>query len=88
MKEETVVAFLRYPVAGLVDYALSIANLTWQEETAVMLCGRKHMTQEKAAEHAGYSVDAVQKWYRSGIKKLCAAWSGSEWIVILINSKK
>ena len=88
MKEETVIAFLRYPVAGLVDYALSTANLTWQEETAVMLCGRKHMTQEKAAEQTGYSVDAMQKWYRAGIKKLCAAWSGSEWIFLLVMSNK
>ncbi len=86
MKEETVIAFLRYPVAGLVDYALSIANLTWQEELAVTLCGRKHMTQERAAEQAGYSVDAVQKWYRAGIRKLCTAWSGSEWILILASN--
>lgn len=85
MSEEIVIAFLRYPVAGLVDYALSIANLTWQEETAITLCGRKRMTQEKAAEKAGYSVDAMQKWYRAGIKKLCSAWSGSEWIFILIS---
>ena len=84
MKEENVIAFLRYPVAALVDLALSFANLTWQEETAIALCGRKHMTQERAAEHAGYSVDAMQKWYRSAIKKLCIAWSGSEWIEKLI----
>ena len=80
MKEETVVAFLRYPVSGLVDYALSIANLTWQEETAITLCGRKHMTQERAAEQTGCSVNTINNWYRSGIRKLCDAWSGSGWI--------
>lgn len=85
MSESTVVAFLRYPVAGLVDYALSIANLTWQEELAIDLVGRKHMTQERAAEKAGYSVDAVQKWYRSAIRKLCIAWSGSVWITRLVD---
>lgn len=88
MSEDTVIAFLRYPVAGLVDYALSIANLSWQEETAITLCGRKRMTQERAAEQAGYSVDAMQKWYRAGIKKLCSAWSGSEWITLLVEKMK
>ena len=85
MSERAVVAFLRYPIAGLVEYAISIVNLTWQEELAVYLVGRKHMTQERAAETAGYSVDAVQKWYRSGIRKLRAAWSGSDWILKLLN---
>ena len=83
MSEETVIAFLRYPVAGLVDYALSLANLTWQEETAVILCGRKHMTQERAAEKTEVSVNTINNWYRSGIRKLCDAWSGSKWIEIL-----
>lgn len=85
MREETVIAFLRCPYAPLVDLALTFANLTWQEALAVDLCGRKHYTQEKAAEMADYSVDAMQKWYRSGVKKLCAAWSGNAWIEKLIN---
>lgn len=80
MNEETVIKMLRYPSAALVDFALSLANLSWQEETAISLCGRKRMTQERAAENAGYSVDAMQRWYRAGIKKLAAAWSGQEWI--------
>lgn len=80
MNEETVIKMLRYPSAALVDFALSLANLSWQEETAISLCGRKRMTQERAAESAGYSVDAMQRWYRAGIKKLAAAWSGQDWI--------
>lgn len=78
--EEKVIAFLRCPAAGLVDYAVSIANLNWKEATAIDLCGRKALTQERAAEKAGYSVDAVQRWYRSGITKLMQAWSGIWWI--------
>lgn len=81
MEEEDVKRFLRYPSAALVEFALALANLTWQEELALNLCGRKGMTQERAAEQAGYSVDTVQRWYRSGIKKLCAAWSGQDWIL-------
>jgi len=84
MSESDITAFLRYPSAQLVDYALTLVNLTWQERTAVTLCGRQHYTQEQAAEQAGYSVDAMQKWYRAGMKKLLAEWSGHVWIKKLI----
>lgn len=80
MTEEKALKFLRYPVAALVEFALSLVNLTWQEELALNLCGRRQLTQEKAAESAGYSVAAIQRWYRAGMKKLVAAWSGHEWI--------
>lgn len=80
MREAEVVAFLRYPSKPLVDFALTLANLPWQEATVIELCGRKRMTQEQAAEQMDRSVDAVQKWYRAGIKSLQVAWSDSEWI--------
>lgn len=80
MDEAKVVAFLRCPAKNVVDLAVEMANLTWKEELAINLCGRKSMTQDRAAEQSGYSVDAMQRWYRSGIKKLCVAWSGIWWI--------
>lgn len=86
MTEEEALKFLRHPTAALVDFALSLVNLTWQEELALNLCGRRHMTQERAAESAGYSVDAVQRWYRAGIKKLVVAWGGHDWIKKLVDS--
>lgn len=85
MDEDKVLAFLRYPATDLVDFAMLKANLSWQEETALTLCGRKRITQERAAEMKGYSVDAMQKWYRAGIKKLIIAWSGCAWIEKIIN---
>ena len=69
MKESSIVRLLRAPDIELVDFAIRRANLTWKEALAVDLCGRRGYTQESAAEHAGYSVDAMQKWYRSGIAK-------------------
>ena len=84
MNEDQVIQFLRYPAAGLVEFALSLANLSWKEETAINLCVRRGMTQESAAEKAGYSVDAMQRWYRAGIKKLMTAWAGHEWIIKVI----
>lgn len=85
MREAEVVAFLRYPSKPLVDFALTLANLPWQEEQAINLCGRKRMTQEQAAEHLDRSVDAVQKWYRAGIRSLQVAWSDCEWIKKVIS---
>lgn len=80
MDEIKVIKFLRCPSASLVDLAIEMANLTWKEDIAIKLCGRQAMTQERAAEEAGYSVDAMQRWYRLGIKKLSSAWSGVWWI--------
>ena len=80
MNEDKIILFLRCPASSIVNLTLEMANLTWKETLAIDLCGRKAKTQERAAEESGYSVDAVQKWYRSGIKKLSKAWDGVWWI--------
>lgn len=85
MSEDDVKAFLRYPSKALVDFALTLVNLTWQERTAIDLCGVQGYTQERAAEKAGFSVDAMQRWYRAGIRKLCTAWSETLWIKKVIS---
>lgn len=84
MDEKDVVKFLRCPASQIVDLAINMANLNWKEHLAITMCGRKAMTQERAAEESGYSVDAMQKWYRSGIKKLLKSWGGVWWIHKLI----
>ena len=80
MPEEKVVAFLHYPAGAVVDLAIEMANLTWKEALAVDQCGRKDKTQERAAEDAKRSADAMQRWYRAGIKKLSIAWAGMRWV--------
>lgn len=80
MDEHTVKAFLRYPRASLVEFALVECNLTAQEAMVLALCGRQKLTQEQAAEQMDRSVNAVQKWYRAAIEKCCKAWHGWEWI--------
>jgi hypothetical protein len=80
MDEDKIIRFLRCPASAVVDLALEMANLTWKEYLAIDLCGRKAKTQEVAAKEADRSVDAMQKWYRSGIKKLSTAWYGVWWI--------
>ena len=84
MDESKVIEFLRCPASELVDLALEMANLTWKESLAINLCGRQAMTQERAADKSGYSVDAMQKWYRSAMKKLVKSWSGMWWIQKLV----
>lgn len=80
MDESKILAFLRCPASELVDLALEMANLTWKEQLAVTQCGRRAKTQEKAAEENGCSVDVMQRWYRSGIRKLSKSWAGVWWI--------
>jgi hypothetical protein len=80
LTEGAVLAFLRSPDSKIVDLAIQMANLTWKEELAITHCGRRDETQDVAAEKTGYSVDSVQRWYRAGITKLRAAWSGVWWI--------
>lgn len=84
MEEKDVLRFLRCESSDLVDLAMKKANLSWKEEMAVTLCGRKDKTQNQAAEEAGLSVDTVQRWYRRGIEKLGRAWSGIWWIQKLL----
>lgn len=86
MDEKRAIRFLRCPDSRLVELAVSLANLSWKEAKAIDLCGRQAMTQEQAAEVAECSVDTMQRWYRSGIKKLCKAWSGVWWIIKLSES--
>lgn len=85
LNKHEVLGFLQYPDAELVEFSLKIANLTWKESIAVDLCGRKQYTQEAAAEKIGCSVDALQRWYSSGMKKLCNAWEMRGWVEKIIS---
>ena len=85
MNKSQIIRFLRCPAAGVVDYAVSMANLTQKELMAVTLCCRQGLTQETAAEQIDVSVESIKKWVESGIKKLDAAWDGSWWILKVIS---
>ena len=84
MTDKEVIRLLRCPSSDIVDFALSRVNLTAHELQTITLVGRQAMTQEAAAEQLDYSVDAVQKWYRSGMRKLRDCWDGVWWIRMLI----
>lgn len=80
MTKPQIIAFLRCPSTQIVDLAISMANLTEKEEAAVRICGQHAMTQEAAAEKLQVSVNGLQRWLYSGMKKLEQSWSGVWWI--------
>ena len=93
MDEKQVVAFLRCPASVVVELALEMANLTDRERKAIELCGRRGLTRDEAVEEIQKSktpreIDAVKRWYRSGIAKLCIAREGIYWIEAILNYKK
>lgn len=92
-EEDRTVKFLRCSASALVDLALEMANLTDKERIAVELCGRRGLTRDEAVEELQKTstpreIDAVKRWYRSGIKKLCVAWSGLYWIDAILEYEK
>lgn len=85
MLKDDVERFLRYPERELVEFAINRANLSSREAKAIRLCGMQDMTQAEAGELLDRDWKTIQRWYSSGIKKLQACWSSSEWILKLIN---
>ena len=83
LTDAQVVTLLRTPHNALVDFMLSLSNLSRKEKEALDLCARQKLTREEAAEEMDRSVDAVQKWYRDGIKKVRKTLAGRWWTMRL-----
>ena len=62
LTDAQVVTLLRTPDNDLVEFMLSLSNLSRKEKEALDLCARQKLTREEAAEEMDRSVDAVQKW--------------------------
>lgn len=73
-------AILQSPDLEFVEMAMGLVNLDDAERTAVDICLRRGLTQERAAEELDCSVDAVQKWVRSAKNKIWIVWSGRWWM--------
>jgi DNA-directed RNA polymerase specialized sigma24 family protein len=83
LTDAQVVTLLRTPDNDLVEFMLSLSNLSRKEKEALDLCARQKLTREEAAEEMDRSVDAVQKWYRDGIKKVRKTLAGRWWTMRL-----
>lgn len=83
LTDKHVEKLLRTPDNDLVEFMLSLSNLSRREQETLNLCARQRLTREEAAEEMDRSVDAVQKWYRDGIKKVRKTLSGRWWTMRL-----
>lgn len=83
LTDKHVERLLRTPDNDLVEFIMSLSNLSRREQEVLNLCARQKLTREEAAEELDRSVDAVQKWYRDGITKIRRTMSGKWWAVRL-----
>lgn len=84
MEQDEILRFLQYPDRGLVDYAISCANLTAPEAQAIHHRVFLGETIEAAAESLLVSPGTIKNRSNAGYKKLDQCWSGKPWINSLI----
>ena len=84
MEQREIIDFLNYPDKGLVDYAVSCANLTAPELQAIHHRIFLGQTIETAAEDLDTSPMTIKRRSNSGFDKLDMCWSGKPWINSLI----
>lgn len=78
--------FLHYKYPAVVDLALSMVNLTADEEAALRSCGMRGKTQAVYAEESGFAENTIQRRYSRGIEKAADMWTGCEWVETLMRS--
>ena len=84
MEEREIISFMKYPDKGLVDYAISCANLTAPELLAIQRRVLFGETLEEAAESLLISRSTVKRRCDAGFEKLDQCWSGKPWIASII----
>lgn len=85
LDDKAVRRFLRHADSGLVDYALSLVNLTADEQRVVSECFRRGVSREDLAEQMDRGRNCVQLLCRSALDKMRECWNGCRWIAILAN---
>ena len=84
MEPREIITMLNYPDKALVDFSVSIANLTAPERECIDLRVYGGETVESAAERLMLSPGTVKSRYRAGMSKLDACWSSRPWINSII----
>lgn len=84
MEQREIISFLNYPDKGLVDYAVSCANLTTPELQAIQHRVFLGQTIEMAAEDLFTSPKTIKRRSQSAYAKLDECWSGKNWISSII----
>lgn len=84
MEQRDILIMLNYPDRPLVDYAVSMANLSAPERECINMRVYDGETVESAAERLMLSPGTVKSRYRAGMKKLNHCWSSRPWIESII----
>ena len=80
MEQRDIIRMLNYPDKPLVDFSVSMANLTAPERECINLRVYDGETVESAAERLMLSPGTIKTRYRSGMQKLDSCWSSRPWI--------
>ena len=80
MEQRDIIRMLNYPDKPLVDFSVSMANLTGPERECINLRVYDGETVESAAERLMLSPGTIKTRYRSGMQKLNSCWSSRPWI--------
>ena len=80
MEQRDIIRMLNYPDRPLVDFSVSMANLTAPERECIDLRVYDGETVESAAERLMLFPGTVKTRYRSGMQKLDSCWSSRPWI--------
>ena len=84
MEQREIIDFLNYPDKGLVDFAMSCANLTAPEMQVIHHRVFLGETIEAAAESLLTSPMTIKRRTNSAYEKLDMCWSGKPWINSII----
>ena len=85
MDKAVVIRALKTPYHRPLDFALTYASLTANEEKCLRATLIEGHTEEEAAEILSYSRDFVTKHKKRALEKLGRAWDYCEVIPILLN---
>lgn len=88
MDRKDIKLILNNPYKDILDYVLSIVNLSEQEKEAITLVDIKGNTEEYASNVLNVCIRKVQMLRHNAYNKLDKAWSNSSLIKVLIKMLK
>lgn len=88
MEKKDIKLILTNPHKDILDYILSIVNLTERELEAITLVDIKGKTEERASEQMNISLRNIQRTRVSAYNKLEKVWSNSSLVQLLLKMLK
>lgn len=88
MDKKDIRLILKNPYKDILDYVLSIVNLSEQELQVITLVDIKGNTEEYASIELNVTIRRIQKIKRSAYNKFDKVWSNSSLIKVLLKMLK